>query len=59
MHRQQASDAAGALGIYIQITGNTEISNRVTVTAQSVPAGTQVPVGTTVKLEFKDTQAVD
>ncbi len=59
MHRQQASDGAGALGLYILVTGNDEISPNVTVTAQSVPADTQVPMGTTITLEFTDTTARD
>ena len=59
MHRQQASDAAGALGLYVLVTGNREVSHGVTVTAQSVEAGTQVPRGTTVTLEFTDTGAKD
>ena len=59
MHRQQAHDAAGMLGLYILVTGNNEISPAVTVTAQDIPAGTQVPVGTTITLEFTDTGARD
>ena len=59
MNRQQASDTAGALGLYILVTGNTEVSPSVTVTAQSVAAQTQVPVGTTITLEFTDTAAKD
>ena len=59
MNRQQASDAAGAAGLYIQVTGNTEIAADVTVTAQYTPKYTLVPVGTTIKLEFADTKAVD
>ena len=59
MQRQQASDAAGALGLYILVTGNSEISPFVTVTAQSVPAGTTVPKGTTITLAFADTAARD
>ena len=59
MNRQQASDAAGALGLYILVTGNDEISPRVTVTAQDIPAGTEVMAGTTVKLNFTDTKAAD
>ena len=59
MNRQQASDAAGALGLYILVTGNTDISSAVTVTAQSVPKDTQVPAGTTITLEFTDTTARD
>ena len=59
MTRQQASDAAGALGLYILVCGNQEISTAVTVTAQNIPAGTSVSPGTTVKLEFTDTKAAD
>ena len=59
MNRQQASDAAGALGLYILVTGNDEISTGVTVTAQSVPKDTEVPAGTTITLEFADTAARD
>ena len=59
MNRQQASDAAGAAGLYIQVTGNTEISPNVTVTAQYTPKDMLVIVGTTIKLEFADTHAAD
>ena len=59
MNRQQASDEAGKLGLYILVTGNDEISARVTVTAQSVPKDTAVPAGTTITLEFTDTAARD
>ncbi|MBO5954056.1 MAG: PASTA domain-containing protein [Oscillospiraceae bacterium] len=59
MNRQQASDAAGAAGLYILVAGNTDVSDRVTVTAQDTPKDTQVPMGTTVRLEFTDTQAAD
>ena len=55
MTRQQASDAAGALGLYILVTGNTAVDTKVTVAAQSIPAGTKVDVGTTITLEFIDT----
>ena len=59
MNRQQASDAAGALGLYILVTGNTDIAPNVTVTAQNCDADTQVPMGTTVTLTFTDTGARD
>ena len=59
MNRQQAADAAGKLGIYILVTGNDEISADVVVTSQSTAAGEQVPVGTTIQLEFTDTGARD
>ena len=59
MNRQQAADTAGRLGLYILVTGNDEISQSVTVTAQNVPKDTQVPAGTTVTLEFTDAAARD
>ncbi len=59
MNRQQASDAAGALGLYILVRGNPDIDPQVVATAQDIPAGTLVDVGTTITLEFTDTQAVD
>ena len=59
MTRQQASDTAGKLGLYIQIVGNTGVEPSVTVTAQSIMKDTQVPRGTTIKLEFTDTKARD
>ena len=59
MNRQQASDAAGKLGLYILVAGNSSIEPAVVVTAQSQPKGTQVSVGTTIRLEFADTQAKD
>ena len=59
MNRQQAVDAAGKAGLYILVSGNTEISPQVTVVAQDIACGTQVQVGTTVKLKFIDTQAAD
>jgi len=59
MNRQQASDTAGKLGLYILVTGNGEISPAVVVTDQEVAAETQVPVGTTLTLRFTDTTASD
>ena len=59
MNRQQAADAAGKLGLYILVTGNDAISTTVTATAQNIPADTQVPMGTTITLEFADTTARD
>ncbi len=59
MNRQQAADAAGKLGLYILVTGNDAISTTVTATAQNIPTDTQVPVGTTITLEFADTTARD
>ena len=57
MTRQQANDAAGLLGLYILVTGNDAM--HAVVTAQSQPKDTQVPVGTTIKLEFADIKAAD
>ncbi len=59
MNRQQASDAAGALGLYILVSGNNSVELNVSVVAQSITAGTEVPVGTTIKLKFIDTKAAD
>ena len=59
MTRQQASDAAGLLGLYILVAGNTDISPNVVVTAQSEAKDTQVPVGTTIRLDFADIRAAD
>ena len=59
MNRQQASDAAGALGLYILVSGNNEISAAVTVTAQNIEKDTVVPVGTTITLTFTDVSARD
>jgi beta-lactam-binding protein with PASTA domain len=59
MHRQQASDAAGQLGLYILVAGNQEIAPGVTAQSQSIPAGTKVPKGTTVQLQFVDTKTTD
>ena len=57
MTRQQASDAAGLLGLYILVTGNDAMYAQ--VTAQSHPKDTQVPVGTTIRLSFADLKAAD
>ncbi len=57
MTRQQASDAAGALGLYILPMGNLEIAPGITVTAQNMPSKTQVAVGSTISLTFTDTKA--
>ncbi len=59
MNRQQANDTAGQLGLYILVTGNSEISPSVTVTAQNYEIDSVVPVGTTITLTFADTTARD
>ena len=59
MTRQQAADAAGRLGLYILIRGNNSTEKSVIATDQSIEVNTQVPVGTTVEIEFKDTGSRD
>ena len=59
MNRQQAADAAANAGLYILIKGNQSLQGGVTVVAQTPKAGTQVPLGTTIELEFMDTKAAD
>ena len=56
MTRQQAAHAAGLLGLYILPKGNTETATHVQAVTQSVPAGTQVPMGTTIAVTFSDTK---
>ena len=59
MNRAQAAAAAGEAGLYILVIGSDEISPQVVVTLQDIPAGTEVSVGTTVRLQFTDTGARD
>ena len=59
MNRSQAAEVAGKLGLYILVTGNTALQPSVTVTAQNVSSGAQIPAGTTITLEFTDTGARD
>jgi stage V sporulation protein D (sporulation-specific penicillin-binding protein) len=59
MTRQQASDAAGKLGLYILPAGNTDISPRIIATYQSIAPGMKVPVGTTITIKFTDTDIRD
>lgn len=59
MNRQQAYDTAIGLGLNVLVTGNDKISHTVKVTAQKIPAGTQVPLGTTIELQFTDSNAAD
>ncbi len=59
MNREQAEETAENLGLFLQIAGNPEKNQRVTVTEQSIPAGTKVSEGTTVRLQFADTEAAD
>lgn len=57
MNRQQATDAAGKLGLYILVSGNTSLDPKVTAVAQSISPGSEVLVGTTIRVEFLDTKA--
>ena len=59
MNRQQAADAAGKLGLYILVTGNSSVSPSVVVTGQNLPPDTQAVRGTTIELQFTDTKAAD
>ena len=59
MNRAQATDAAGKLGLFILASGNTEISPHVTVAAQDIPSGTEVPLGSTITLHFTDNTSRD
>ena len=59
MTRQQAAEAAGALGLYILVRGNMQITHTVTVMTQNIAPGTMVPVGETRELTFTDTAPGD
>ena len=59
MSRQQASDAAGKLGLYIVPKGNQEIAPNITVAMQSVLKNTEIPMGSSIELTFIDTKAKD
>jgi len=59
MNRARAVAAAGELGLYVLHTGNDGNTAGIVVTSQKIPAGTSVPAGTTIQLEFTDTGARD
>ena len=59
MTRQQATDAAGLLGLYILVAGNSEVRSTVVAMDQSISPGTQVSRGTTITLTFTDTDIRD
>ena len=59
MNRQQAADAAAESGLYIFVSGNTSLKATVKAVSQSVAPGTEVPLGTAIKIEFIDTKAAD
>ena len=57
MNRQQAADLAAQLGLYILVGGNTSLKTTVKAAIQDLAPGTEVSIGTTVKIEFIDTKA--
>ena len=59
MDRAQAEEAAGKQGLHILVTGNDGKNANVVVTFQDTPPGTEVPLGTTIQLQFTDTGARD
>ena len=59
MNRQQAADAADKAGVYVRCIGNPDAEIHVVVTSQDRPAGSAVPRGTTVTLQFADIGARD
>ena len=59
MDRMKAAQAAQDAGLNLLILGNTDISPAVTAAEQSVPPGTKVPWGTTIRVQFLNTKAAD
>ncbi len=59
MNRSQAYEAAGKLGLLVIPMGSGELSPNVTVCAQKEPAGSEIPVGSTITLQFTDASARD
>ena len=59
LNRQQASDLAGSLGLYILVCGNDDVAADIVATEQSETPETQVPVGTTIRVTFADKRAKD
>ena len=59
MNRQQASQAAGQLGLSIIPMGSEAIDVNVTVCSQKEPPGTHLPAGSAVTLQFADPTARD
>lgn len=55
----QADSAAANAGLYLQAKGTNRTDGNVTVTYQSIEAGTEVVRGTTVTVEFTDHSALD
>ena len=59
MDRMKAAQAAQDAGVNLLILGNTDISPEVIAAEQSVPPGTKVPRGTTIRVQFLNTKAAD
>ena len=59
MNRAEAEKIADFLDVYLLTAGNPGTEPYVTVTDQSIPRDTQVPVGTTITLTFTDPMAKD
>ena len=57
--RQQASDLAGQLGLYILPAGNPGVSPKITAIAQDPQPGSQVEAGGTITISFADQSADD
>ena len=55
----QANEAAVNAGLCILARGNPDLSAPLTVHSQDTPAGTQVPIGTTILLKFIDPSPSD
>lgn len=55
----QANAAIVNSGLYLQSKGTDATGGTVTVTSQSIAAGTEVPRGTTITVEFTDTNTGD
>ncbi|MFI3313998.1 MAG: penicillin-binding transpeptidase domain-containing protein, partial [Eubacteriales bacterium] len=55
----QVNDLAVELGIYVQAKGTENTGSAVSVTYQDYEAGMEVPLGTTVTVEFTDHSAQD
>lgn len=55
----QANQAATNAGIYIQAQGTDTNTGYIYVTYQDTPAGTQVPLGSTIHIEFTDNSVRD
>ena len=55
----QANDTAAYRGLYILAKGTDQNNNAVSVTYQDVEAGTEVPRGTTITVEFTNHSAQD